>query len=173
MSDVWCLASLPQALICAVGVDKEFTRNSLYIARCDLSIEPDFTVVTGLSRRTRSVSDYPNGVQGMLQMKPMILLDPSVAIDSGREKIWEDAKKAAFMRSSHFKLPTVNMGPIIAVGLVDFHIEGTEQVITLPLPIQEMALSLARWSSDLFIYEDDTFPKGPGQIPLIAQQFCA
>ncbi len=86
MSDVWCLASLPQALICAVGVDKEFTRNSLYIARCDLSIEPDFSVVTGLSRGTRSVSDYPNGVQGMLQMKPMILLDPSVAIDSAREK---------------------------------------------------------------------------------------
>ncbi|KJA26124.1 hypothetical protein HYPSUDRAFT_199336 [Hypholoma sublateritium FD-334 SS-4] len=173
MSDIWCMATLPQAFITAVGVDKEFTRNNLYIARCDLSIEPDLDVVSSLARRERLVSDFPNGVEGMLQMKLITLLDPSVAIDSGREKIWEDAKRDAFLRSGHFRLPTVNLGPILAVGLVDFHMEGTDQVITLPLPVQEKALYMARWGSDRFIYEDDTFPSGHGEIPLLAQQFCA
>ncbi len=105
----------------------------------------------------------------MLQMKLMTVLDPSVAIDSGREKIWKDAKREAFLRSGHFKLPTVNLGPILAVGLVDFHLEGTDQVITLPLPIQEVAVDMARWASDCYIYEDDTFPSG---VPLLSQQYC-
>ena len=171
MSDIWCMTILPQAFITAVGVYKEFTRNNLYIARCDLSIEPDLDIVASLVRRERLVSDFPNGVEGMLQMKLMTVLDPSVAIDSGREKIWADAKREAFLRSGHFKLPTVNLGPILAVGLVDFHLEGTDQVITLPLPIQEVAVDMARWASDFYIYEDDTFPESG--VPLISQQYCA
>ncbi len=106
-------------------------------------------------------------------MKPMILLDPSVAIDSGREKIWEDAKKAAFIAKLALQIANSEHGPHFGGWPGGFPYRGHRADNNTSTSHPRDGSVLARWSSDLFIYEDDTFLKGPGQIPLIAQQFCA
>ncbi len=74
---------------------------------------------------------------GMVQIKGMDKLDSDTAVDPRRMKIWEEARA----RPAH---PAPGWGPHNATGLIDFHMEGTDQVVIMPINIHDAAVRCAR-----------------------------
>lgn len=108
------------------------------IMQCDLAVDAaDMSIIFSLTSGKQTPEDYPNGVEGMLQFKWFSPLDSAIAIDPGRRKIWEHARA-----KNHNK----QRGPIdnTVTGLIDFHMEGTDQVITMPLNIDDNAIECSR-----------------------------
>ena len=108
------------------------------IARVDLAVDPaDMSTIFSLTSGKQTPEDYPDGVEGMLQIKSFVPLDPDTAIDAGRRKIWEQAR---------LKNHILHPGPVgkTPTGLIDFHMEGTDQIITIPLNIYDKAIELSR-----------------------------
>ncbi|KJA26606.1 hypothetical protein HYPSUDRAFT_198876 [Hypholoma sublateritium FD-334 SS-4] len=69
------------------------------IMQCDLVVDAaDLSIIFSLTSGKQTPDDYPDGVEGMIQLKTFIPLDPTVAIDAGRRKIWEQAR----LRMTHW-----------------------------------------------------------------------
>lgn len=131
--------SLMDTFSLAFGFHKNMILDRPMIARCDLAIDAsDLSIIHSLTSGQMTPNDYPNGVEGMLQIKSFIPLNPNVAIDAGRWKIWEQAR---------VKNHRLQRGPVgtTPTGLIDFHMEGTDQVITKPLNILDAAIVSSRF----------------------------
>lgn len=122
------------AIVC-IGVHSPKRKDKPYIVRCDLFIEAEHDVIEALSKGNRTASDYPHGVQGMLQVKSLALVDPKLDVDEGRLLVWKQAHNAG-------NQPQYS-GDVLLICLVDFHMEGTDQIITLPISLTSTAFSLA------------------------------
>ncbi|KJA26598.1 hypothetical protein HYPSUDRAFT_213177 [Hypholoma sublateritium FD-334 SS-4] len=120
------------------GLHKKMILDRPLIMQCDLAVDAaDMSIIFSLTSGKQTPDDYPDGVEGMLQLKWFSPLDPAVVIDPGRRKIWEEARA-----KNHVK----RRAPIgkYVTGLIDFHMEGTDQVITMPLNIADQAIALSR-----------------------------
>lgn len=113
------------------------------IARCDLAVDAaDMSIIFSLMSGKQTPGDYPDGVEGMLQIKSFIPLDSAVAIDAGRRKIWEQARA----KNQELQNNPVDDYP---TGLIDFHLEGTGQVVTIPFDIPNSAIQGSRYMARL------------------------
>ena len=133
-ADIHIEFSLMDTFCLAFGLHKNMILDRPMIARCDLAVDAsDLAIIHSLTSGQMTPDDYPHGVEGMLQIKSFIPLDPNVAIDAGRWKIWEQAR---------MKNHRLQKGPIgeTPTGLIDFYMEGTNQVITKPLNILDIAI---------------------------------
>lgn len=118
------------------------------IARVDLAVDPaDMSIIFSLTSGRQTPEDYPDGVEGMLQIKSFIPLNPDTAIDAGRRKIWEQAR----LKNHIWQSGPVGKTP---TGLIDFHMEGTDQIITIPLNIYDKAIELSRSVARGWLVED-------------------
>ena len=118
----------------AFGLHSKMIVDRPFIARCDLAIDAaDMSIIFNLTSGKQTPNDYPNGVEGMVQIKSFIPLDSATAIDARRRKIWEEAR---------VKNHRLQPGPVgkNAAALIDFHMEGTDQVVTIPLNLYDMLL---------------------------------
>lgn len=118
----------------AFGLHENMIVDRPLIARCDLAVDAaDMSIIFNLTSGKQTPDDYPNGVEGMVQIKSFIPLDSAVAIDARRRKIWEQAR---------MKNHRLQSGPVgkNATVLIDFHMEGTDQVVTTPLSLFDMLL---------------------------------
>ncbi|KJA26604.1 hypothetical protein HYPSUDRAFT_36318 [Hypholoma sublateritium FD-334 SS-4] len=134
--------TLMYTFVLAFGLHKNMILDRPLIARCDLAVDPaDMAIIFRLTSGEKTPEDYPDGVEGMLQVKYFTRLDSTVAIDAGRRKIWEQARL-----KNHVK----QRGPVgkSPTGLIDFHMEGTDQVVTIPLNIHDVAMECARGFSN-------------------------
>ncbi|KJA26607.1 hypothetical protein HYPSUDRAFT_198877 [Hypholoma sublateritium FD-334 SS-4] len=126
--------TLMYAFVLAFDLQKNMVLDRPLVACCDLAVDAaDLAIIFRLTSGEETPEDYPDGVEGMLQVKHFIPLDSNVAIDVGRRKIWEQARL-----KNHIK----QCGPIgeYPAGLIDFHMEGTDQVVTIPLNIYDEAM---------------------------------
>ena len=104
------------------------------VARCDLAVDAaDLSIIDRLVSGEQTPEDYPDGVEGMVQIKYFTHFEPWIPVDAGRRKIWEQAR-----HQNHI----IQRGPIgkNATGLIDYHMEGTDQVITIPMNIHDGAI---------------------------------
>ena len=109
------------------------------IARCDLVIDAeDIPLIYRLAAGQQTPEDFPDGVQGMIQIKALTPLDSNVAIDARRRKIWEQARTKNHIVEQD---RPVGRNP---TGLIDFHMEGTSQVLTIPIHVHDGAIDCAR-----------------------------
>lgn len=154
MANLHMECTIMYTFILAFGLDKNMILDRPMIARCDLAVDAvDMSIIFRLVSGEQTPDDYPDGVEGMLQVKYFTRLNPIIAIDPGRRKIWEQArlKNHIIHRSGPVgKYPT---------GLVDFHMEGTEQVVTIPLNIHEEAMMCSRMMGNGAYVEDPTTGK--------------
>lgn len=137
LMDILCgELNLMSAFILTFRLHKRMILDRQLIVRCDLAIDAaDLTIVFALIKGEQTPDgDYPSGVQGMIQVKSFELLDSDIAVDVGRPKIWEEARKTNHLLQS--------TGPIgkNATGLIDFHMGGTDQVITVPIKFYDQAI---------------------------------
>lgn len=117
------------------------------IVRCDLAVDPvDMSLILRLMSGELWPFMFPKGVEGMIQIKSFEPLDSKVAIDDKRMEMWEEAKARPSQRE---------WGPHNTTGLIDFHMEGTDQVVTLPINIHDPAVECAR-IEDFGMMEDAT-----------------
>ena len=101
------------------------------IVRCDLAVDAaDMSIIFSLTSGKQTPKDYPNGVEGMVQIKSFIPFYSTAAIDAGRRKIWEQTR----LNNRELEIDLLGRKPI---GLIDFHLEGTDQVITIPFTIPD------------------------------------
>ncbi len=139
MGNVIIDITLMEVFILTFGLHENMIVDRPLIVRCDLVIDAeDLPLIFRLASQKQTPEDFPGGVQGMLQIKSFTPLDPVVAMDAPRWRIWQQARKT--------KHPLDRTGtPVgkIATGLVDFHMEGTSQVLTLPLHIHSGAIESA------------------------------
>ena len=109
------------------------------ILRCDLAIDSDdLVLIFRLASREKTPEDFPGGVQGMLQIKSFTPLDPNVAImDPTRWKTWQiaKAKKTILMLRDDSVVK-------IATGLIEFHMEGTDQILIFPVHIHNKEVAV-------------------------------
>lgn len=137
LADVYVELGLMDTFSLAFGLHNKMILDHPLIARVDLAVDAaDLSIIFSLTSGKKTPDDYPDGVEGMLQIKSFIPLDPTVAVDAGRRKIWEQARLKNHIRQNGpaGKTPT---------GLIDFHMEGTNQVITTPLHIYEQAIKVS------------------------------
>ena len=130
--------SLMTAFVQTFELRENMTVDGPLIVRCDLAIDSeDLSLIFRLASRDKTPEDFPDGVRGMLQIKSFTPLDPNVAMDTWRWKMWEKAKTES-------SLITRRIGPIrkIATGLIDFHMEGTDQVLTFPVHIHDKEVAI-------------------------------
>lgn len=139
MGNVFIDVTLMEVFILTFGLHENMIVDRPLIVRCDLAIDAeDLPLIFRLASQKQTPEEFPDGVQGMLQIKSFTPLDPVVAMDAQRWRIWQQARKT--------KHPLDRTGtPVgkIATGLVDFHMEGTSQVLTLPLHIHSGAIESA------------------------------
>ncbi len=69
----------------------------------------------------------------MIQIKSFTPLDPNVAMDVQRQRIWEQAKTKGDLLARRI----LSRNNLDATGLIDFHMEGTDQVLTFPLHLND------------------------------------
>ena len=118
----------------AFGLHNHIIRDKPLLARCDLAIDAaDMSIIFSLMSGEQTPEDYPQGVKGMLQIKSFVALDPAVSIDARRRQIWEQAR---------LKNIELQDGVVVynVTGLIDFHLEGTDQVVTIPMNITDKAI---------------------------------
>lgn len=147
-ADLHIECTLMYTFVLAFGLQDKMILDRPLIARCELAVDAtDMTIVSRLVSGEQTPEDYPDGVEGMLQVKHFVQLDPNVATDDGRRKIWEQAR---------LKNHAAQRGPIgkNATGLIDYHMEGTDQVITIPLNIHDGAIACSRTMADGVVIED-------------------
>lgn len=146
ISNEYLMFQLKKACVLAYQLHEEPITVDPLISRCDLAIDvANLSTIGQLLSRTNSPSDFPDGVQGMLQVKSFVPLNSNVAIDTGRRQLWEDSRRNTPDR----------------VVLIDFNMEGTSQVSTIALNICKAAIfevmlkqPLSRVSSVTGIKED-------------------
>lgn len=125
------------AFVLTYDLHKEMIVDRPLIVRCDLAVDAAQMVnITRLVSGELTLDDFPDGTEGMLQIKTFTSLDSSRAIDEGRMKLWQAAVNV--MQQSE--------GGTIrnTVGIVDFHMEGTDQVSSFTLHIHDAAVQEAR-----------------------------
>ncbi|KJA26602.1 hypothetical protein HYPSUDRAFT_36315 [Hypholoma sublateritium FD-334 SS-4] len=140
--------TLMYTFVLAFGLQDRMILDRPLIARCELAVDAvDISIISRLTSGEQTPEDYPDGVEGMLQVKHFAQLEAAVAIDAGRRKIWEHAR-----RRNHI----IQRGPIgkNATGLIDYHMEGTDQVITIPLNIHDGAITVSRTMAEGVEIED-------------------
>ena len=127
------------AFIQTFELRENMTVDGPLILKCDLAVDSeDMVLIFRLASQEKTPEDFPGGVQGMLQIKSFTPLDPNVAImDPTRWKTWQiaKAKKTILMLRDDSVVK-------IATGLIDFHMEGTDQILIFPVHIhnQEVAI---------------------------------
>ncbi len=114
------------------------------IARCDLVVDAaDMSIIFALVSGKQTPEDYPDGVEGMVQIKSFIPFYSSGDLNAGHQKIWEQLHpiiNQALETDSLSKTP---------IGLLDFCLEGTEQVITIPVTVPDNSIESSRSLSRL------------------------
>ncbi len=121
-----------ETFVLTFGLHKNMITDRPFIVRCDLSIDSeDLSIISRLTCGQQTPENFPDGVQGMLQIKSFTPLDSSVAMDARRWKIWEQAKMKHHAFQALNKKPP---GPIgkNATGLIDFHMEGDRPSAHVP-----------------------------------------
>ncbi|KJA18482.1 hypothetical protein HYPSUDRAFT_218164 [Hypholoma sublateritium FD-334 SS-4] len=105
------------------------------IVRCDLAVDAAQMVnISRLVSGELTLDDFPDGTEGMLQIKTFTPLDSSRAIDEGRMKLWQAAVTGQSEGGASRN----------TVGIVDFHMEGTDQVSSVTLHIHDAAVQEAK-----------------------------
>ncbi len=93
MGNVTIDSLLIAAFVMTFGLHENMILDRPLIVRCDLSIDADdLPLIFRLAAGKQTPEDFPDGVQGMLQIKSFIPLDANVAMDARRWKIWQQAK---------------------------------------------------------------------------------
>lgn len=137
MANIFTDIVLMETFVLTFGLHENMVVDRPLIVRCDLAIDAeDIPLIFRLASRKQTPEDYPGGVQGMLQIKSFTPLDPDVAMDARRWRIWEQAKK------TNHPLDHTAVGKN-ATGLIDFHMEGTNQVLTVPIHIHDGTVASA------------------------------
>ncbi len=120
------------------GLHENMILDRPLIVRCDLAIDvDDLPLIFRLAAGEKTPEEFPDGVQGMLQIKSFTPLDANVAMDNRRWNIWRQARTQNHLLDRNIpigKNPT---------GLIDFHMEGTDQVLTSPFHILDGATNVA------------------------------
>ena len=138
MGNIYIELELMEAFILTFGLHENMIVDRPLIVRCELVIDvDDIPLIFRLASGQQTPEDFPAGVQGMIQIKAFTPLDPTIAMDARRWKIWELAKT-----EKHLLDRTTPLGKN-ATGLIDFHMEGTNQVLTVPMRIHTRALGVA------------------------------
>ena len=137
MGNIYIETAFMQAFIMTFGLHEKTILDRPLIVRCDIAIDAeDLPLIFRIACRRQTPEDFPDGVQGMVQIKSFTALDANVAMDARRWKIWEEAKT-----KNHLLDRALPVGKN-AAGLIDFHMEGTDQVLTYPLHILDGAIDI-------------------------------
>ena len=138
MGNVTIDSFLMAAFVLTFGLHENMILDQPLIVRCDLAIDAeDLPLIFRLAAGKQTPEDFPDGVQGMLQIKSFTPLDANVAMDARRWKIWQQAKM-----QNHLLDWAAPVGKN-ATGLIDFHMEGTDQVLTFPFHVRNGATDVA------------------------------
>ncbi|KJA26575.1 hypothetical protein HYPSUDRAFT_198853 [Hypholoma sublateritium FD-334 SS-4] len=79
------IARLMQASTMTFGLHKKMILDRPLIVRCDIAIDAeDLPLIFRLACRKQTPEDFPDGVQGMVQIKTFTALDANVAMDARR-----------------------------------------------------------------------------------------
>ena len=139
-SNLYLEIILMTAFILTFGLHKNMIVDRPLIVRCDLVIDAeDIPLIFRLASGKQTPEDFPDGVQGMIQIKSFTALDSDVAVDAQRRRIWEEAKKKGHLLGHK----SYSSSAKNATGLIDFHMEGTDQVLTFPLHLHNEAVTIA------------------------------
>ena len=132
------------AFIQTFELRENMTVDGPLIVRCDLAIDSeDLPLIFRLASRNKTPEDFPDGVRGMLQIKSFTPLDPNVAImEPTRWKTWQiaKAKKTILMLRDDSVVK-------IATGLIEFHMEGTDQILIFPVHIHNQEVAIVKTMS--------------------------
>ncbi len=96
-----------------------------------------------LASGEKTPGDFPDGIQGMLQIKSFTPLDPKVAMDAARWRVWHIAKA----KPTNLLMRGDNSVVKIATGLIDFHMEGTDQILCFPVHIHSTEVAIVNTMS--------------------------
>lgn len=134
-SNSYIMQLIMMAFIRKFDLHKKMILDRPLIVRCDLAVDPaELPLILRIMSGELWPFQFPKGVQGMVQIKGMDKLDSDIAVDTRRMKIWEEARAR----------PAPGWAPHNATGLIDFHMEGTDQVVIMPLNIHDAAIRCAR-----------------------------
>lgn len=137
-SNSYIMQLIMMAFVRTFNLHEKMILDKPLIVRCDLAVDPvELPIILRIICGEVWPFQFPKGVQGMVQIKGMDKLDSDTAVDTRRMKIWEEART----RPAH---PAPGWGPHNATGLIDFHMEGTDQVVIMPINIHDAAVRCAR-----------------------------
>lgn len=123
------------AFVLTYDLHKEMIVDRPLIVRCDLAVDAAQMVhIHRLVSGELTPDDFPDGTEGMLQIKSFTPLDSNYAMDEGRTKLWQNAVAQQSEGGA-----TRN-----TVGIVDLHMEGTDQVNSFTLCIHDAAVQEAK-----------------------------
>lgn len=122
---------LQVAFVLSFDLHKKPILDAPIIARCDVSVEPaEMSYIMRLVMGQLSPAERAKGTPGMLQVRSFVSLDAATAVDRARMEVWKNMKRGNAERGFASN----------SIALVDFHMKGTVQSITLGIVIQDDAI---------------------------------
>ncbi len=156
------------AFIQTFELRENITIDGPLICRCDIAIDSeDLVLIFRLASRDKTPEDFPGGIQGMLQIKSFTPLDPNNVMDATRWRVWQiaKAKQTVLMRRYDSVVK-------IATGLIDFHMEGTDQSYIIPVHIHDQEVAIVNaLSGELDIVSKSGTSAHPNITPMAPIMF--